>query len=416
MAEPVLDKCRANAYAARMHTLTARWIFPVAHSPIPGGIITLKEGRVAAVEPLGRRRADLDLGNVAIIPGLVNAHTHLDLSGLRGNSPPGRFLPDWLRCVIAARRQMTPDQVNQAIRFGLAECVRHGTTLVGEISAFGASFPILHDAPLRAVVFRELLGLTEERAGQAWTDTEQWLATLPPSPTCRPGLSPHAPYSVRSSLFGRVAERARRDALPVSVHLAESREENDLLQNRSGAFVPLLMDLGVWEPAGLVTGCEEVLRLNAGVSPLLLAHGNYLDPNRPIPAGTTIVYCPRTHAAFGHAPHPFRELLRKGVRVALGTDSLASNPDLSVWNEVRFLRERHPDLPGDVLLHMATLSGAEALGWGDQTGSLEPGKSADLVVLPLTTDSVDAYTQLFASAVARVMFRGHWVEATAGVS
>jgi aminodeoxyfutalosine deaminase len=393
-----------------MQTVTARWIFPVAQPPLEGGIITIDQDRIVAVEPHGLRRAGLDLGDAAVLPGLVNAHTHLDLTRLRGACPPGGSLPDWLRAVVAARRRTSPEQVGRDIRQGLAECVRTGTTLVGDVSASGASFPVLRDAPLRAVVFRELLGLTEERAAQAWADAEQWLARAEPSATCRPGLSPHAPYSVRTSLLGLAAERARRDGLAVSIHVAESRDELDLLRQRSGPFVSFLKELGVWDPDGLASSYDEILRLNRGVSSLLLAHGTYLDPRSKLLARSRVVYCPRTHAAFGHRPHPFREMLRHRVRVALGTDSLASNPDLSVWNEVRYLRERYPDVPGRKLLSMATLSGAEALGWDQETGSLEPGKSADLVVLPLRQTAGDGFTQLFEAAeVHAVMFRGRWV-------
>ncbi len=125
-----------------------------------------------------------------------------------------------------------------------------------------------------------------------------------------------------------------------------------------------------------------------------------------------MIYCPRTHAAFGHARHPFREMMARNISVALGTDSLASNPDLSVLAEIRFLHHQFPDVPGDVLLRMGTLSGAEALGWADKTGSLEPGKSADLAVVPLAPGKDrDPYERLLASdlPVQRVLCRGQWV-------
>jgi cytosine/adenosine deaminase-related metal-dependent hydrolase len=137
------------------------------------------------------------------------------------------------------------------------------------------------------------------------------------------------------------------------------------------------------DPTGLAKSPEHVLRLADGNASTLLVHCNDLSANAPIPTNATVVYCPRTHAAFGHAPHPFREFMARGIRVALGTDSLASNPDLSILNEMRFLHEHHPDLPADVILRMGTLAGAEALGWAKECGSLEVGKSADLVVLPL---------------------------------
>src|SRR5262249_37661072 len=141
----------------------------------------------------------------------------------------------------------------------------------------------------------------------------------------------------------------------------------------AGHFVGFLESVGVWDPAGLVRDWEEVLATNADTPRALYAHGNYLPAGQALPANATVVYCPRTHDFFRHGPHPFRELLARGVSVALGTDSLASNPDLSVLREVRFLHERFPDIPGETLLRMATIAGAEALGWGSEFGSLEPG-------------------------------------------
>jgi cytosine/adenosine deaminase-related metal-dependent hydrolase len=138
-----------------------------------------------------------------------------------------------------------------------------------------------------------------------------------------------------------------------------------------------------------------------------------LAPSTTIPRNCTLIYCPRTHTAFGHGPHPFPQFLRRGVRVALGTDGLASNPDLSILAEARHLHRHYPDVAGDALLCMATLWGAEALGWAEETGSLEAGKSADLVVVPLSADTKsDSYKRLFYSdlPVERVLCRGRWME------
>ncbi len=294
----------------------------------------------------------------------------------------------------------------------MAECIRTGTTLVGDISGDGGSWDVLAEAPLRAVVFRELLGLSADRASAAWERLDGWLASHPGTVMCRPGVSPHAPYSVRSSLFLAAARRG----VPVAVHLAETAEEQELLVPRRGPFVPFLRDLGVWEPDGLADDTAHVLDLLKGHSPTLLVHGNYLPPDSLIPDNATIVYCPRTHAAFGHSPHPFREFLARGVRVALGTDSLASNPDLDLLAEARFLHSQYPDVPGEVVLRMATLAGAEALGWADDTGSLEPGKSADLVVVPLGASGASAtrgdphrVVLESAASVTRVLCRGRWL-------
>ena len=198
-----------------------------------------------------------------------------------------------------------------------------------------------------------------------------------------------------------------------ATHLSESLEELDLLDHRSGPFVEFLRRLGVWHPEQLIARVERVWDEYADArAPMVLAHANYLPVETPIPPRATIVYCPRTHAAFGHAPHPWRDFLARGVRVALGTDGLASNPDLDLLAEARFLRRRFPDVAGSTLLRMATLSGAEALGWDHETGSLEAGKSADLVVIPTGGRGAGDPHELFLAsdeAVAKVMCRGRWL-------
>jgi aminodeoxyfutalosine deaminase len=392
-------------------TLTARWVFPGDGPPLERGTVTLAGGRIVAVEPHGRRKPDLDVGNAAVLPGLVNAHTHLDLSGLRGLAPPSPDFTGWLRAVIRHRREQSPGQVEADVRFGLSDAVRTGTTLLGDISASGQSWTVLAEAPVRAVVFYELLGLPQARAEQALAAARTWLEARPPSAICRPGLSPHAPYSVRAWLFGQAALLARGGKQPLAVHLAESREELELLHHGRGPFVTFLQELGVWDKSGLADSPKQVLKLCYQWIPKLFVHCNYLAPSARIPRGSSIVYCPRTHAAFGHPPHPFRDFLARGVRVALGTDSLASNPDLDLLAEARFLHKLYPDFPGAALVRMATLSGAEALGWQDETGSLTPGKSADLVVLPLPDAApADPHRLVFDSdlPVRAVMCCGQW--------
>src|SRR5262249_48142673 len=152
----------------------------------------------------------------------------------------------------------------------------------------------------------------------------------------------------RDSVFRECAELASDLRLSLMTHVAETIDEQTLLEDHAGPFVSFLTELGVWDPEGLLTHPEEVCFMwhCLGVSDALYAHGNYLDPEWLKLWGGTIVYCPRTHAAFGHPPHPFREFLARGVRVALGTDSLASNPDLDVLAEARFIHARHPDVPG----------------------------------------------------------------------
>lgn len=398
-------------------TFTARWVFPVSGPPLERGTVTVEGDRVAAVEPRGVCSPDEDFGNAALIPGLVNAHTHLDLSGARGliaPTDPDHFT-DWLRGVIAYRRTRTPEQTQADIRAGLAECLRHGTTLIGDIAAEGTSWDALAAAPMRAVVFRELIGLSVARLNEAFQILALWQRAHPDSATCRAAFSPHAPYSAGVALIRLAASKS----LPLTVHFAESPAEMELIHHRTGPFRFFLESLGIWEPDRIADSLRSVLWRTQKASHVLFAHGNYLPPGTQLKPHQSIVYCPRTHAAFGHPPHPFRQFLANKVRVCLGTDSLASNPDLDTLAEARFVRRLYPDFPGAQLLRMVTLSGAEALGWADDCGSLEPGKSADVVVVPLPdADAPDPHELLLVDhpGTRRTMFRGAWVTARAARS
>ncbi len=387
-----------------MPTFTARWILPVAGPPLERGTITVRGDRIVAVEPRGFRTPDEDLGEATILPGLVNAHTHLDLTGAAGLTPPvpGEGFSEWLRRVIAFRRTRSPEQIEADIRAGLAESLRHGVTLLGDISSGGASWPILKDAPVRTVVFWELIGTTLARFESALHSAIVGMSAQPNTPTCRWGRSPHAPYSVHKHGYELAAQ------LPGSaaVHLAESAAEMELLAHRTGPFVPFLESLGVWEPDGLIREPREWLTTHPEQR-LVVVHGNHLPGDTPLSASQSLAICPRTHAAFGHPPHPFREFLARGVNVCIGTDSLASNPDLDVLAEVRELHRRHPDVPAETLLEMATINGARALGFDGDCGTLEPGKCADFVVLPGAGGDPHA-SLLTGEGPRRAMFRGIW--------
>jgi cytosine/adenosine deaminase-related metal-dependent hydrolase len=354
-------------------TYSARWLFPVDAAPLERGTLTIADGKIVAVKPHGARTADVDLGNVAILPGFVNAHTHLDLSGARGQCPPTPNFTQWLRGVIAFRQARTPEQVQTDITSGIAECLRYGTTTIGDIASGGASWDLLSRSKCRSVVFYELLGLSEERSLKSWDGAVTWLFDKKPTENCTHGLSPHAPYT------------------------AESRDELELLRDRTGPLVELFKQMGVWDDSGLVHDPLEVLRMLPFAS---FVHGNYLDPATEFELPQRLVICPRTHAAFGHPRHPFPAFLQRGVRVALGTDSLASNPDLDILAEARYLRQYYLEVEPATLLRMLTLNGAETLRFDPVTGSLTVGKSADFVVLPLpNTDARDPHELLFNSAL-----------------
>jgi cytosine/adenosine deaminase-related metal-dependent hydrolase len=380
--------------------LQARYVFPVEGPPIEDGVVVLQQGRIGWVGSARERAGDLDLGNVAILPGFVNAHAHLELASLDGLGPRvqnngGEDEIAWLRRVIDQRRLGSEESLKKAVARNLTACIEAGTTCLADTTTAGLSWDQVAAAPMRAVVFAELIGLKRYRGLQTSDAAWNWLGTIRPenqvAACARPGLSPHAPYSTSDWLYYKSAT----SRLPLSTHLAEMPEELRLLEHKDGPLRKFLEELDAWdddwEPIG-PRPADYIRRGELRNADWLIAHGTYFDPSefwqlRPeaAPNGhrVAVAFCPRTHALFGHAPHPYRALLERGIVVCLGTDSLASSPSLSILDEIRFLHQRDPSLSGELLLTMATLFGAWALRAETITGSLRPGKSGDLAILPL---------------------------------
>jgi cytosine/adenosine deaminase-related metal-dependent hydrolase len=390
-------------------TMTARWVLPVEGQPLAGGCLVIQGEQIVAVLPRRPGRIDVDWGDAAIIPGMVNAHCHLDLSDLTSESMPGDFL-QWLQAVVKHRANASPEQRQCAINKGIAQCVRFATTIVGDIADRGVSWELLGQAPLRAVVFYEMLGISRQRARQACHDEKAWRRGHGNSMAIRRGLSPHAPYSVRRSLVRATSALGRRKGVAVSMHVAESNYEPDLLEFGRGPLVDFLMGLGVWEPGALARNLEEILGYYKENEHFLLVHANYLPEHINLGPNCTVVVCPRTRRRFGHPCKRLESFRRAGVRIALGTDSLGSAPDLNLLAEARILLNDNPEFAPEGILKMMTLDGAQALGWDQEIGSLRPGKSADLVVLNLSRQSSDPFELVFDAGVAvqAVLFRGRW--------
>ena len=390
--------------------LRARTLFPVSAPALTGGVITVARGRIVDVRPAGDSDSVIDLGDVAILPGLVNAHTHLEFSDLATPlGSPGQPFVDWIRDVIHHRAEHATD-VDAAISTGLDECLRSGTTVIGEIATAGWSAAVPPVTPADVTVFRELRGMSDQRTADALRIAREH-ANADSSCSWSAGLSPHAPYSVGDGLFDEAVALSATHRIPLAFHLAESPEEVEFLQSRSGPFRKLLEDLGAWDAVSIAanrTPTDYLERL-ANATRGLVIHGNYLDSAAidfmaERSSKLTLVYCPRTHAYFGHQRHPAAELLRRGGSVALGTDSRASNPDLDLWAEMRFAAACHPNLrPADVM-RMGTLAGAAALGLGNDAGSLEAGKRADLtIVTAVDSLAINDETDLLTGAETRVV-------------
>ncbi len=395
--------------------LKAKWICPVDQPPIENGLIEIVDGVITAVRAALPHEAATDLGDVAILPGLANAHTHLEFSLVEQPFQPARSFTDWIRSLVAyRRREFTPTSTVQweALNAGATEADSSGTTLLGEIATSGWDEAALPSRRPHIVAFRELIGLRTEAVEQQIELAEEWLALgaaeFPPNRSdglSRPsgstawkgrryesvtyGLSPHAPYSVAPELLQRSVELAKRFDAPVAMHLTETREELELLADGRGPFVEMLKSFSAWPDGGLPTSRRplDILRVLADAPRALVVHGNYLadDEIEFIAARPqmSVVYCPRTHEFFGHEPHPWRRLLAMGANVAIGTDGRGSNPDLSLWKELVFLRERSPEVAPSTLLELGTLAGARALGCEHECGTITPGKRADLVAMSL---------------------------------
>jgi cytosine/adenosine deaminase-related metal-dependent hydrolase len=408
-------------------TIKARYVIPVEGPPIEDGCLTIQEGRIAWVGNADDRRSDLDLGNVAVVPGFVNAHTHLELEPIPGRSQAGgedESVVAWLRRVVDQRRAGTDESLRSAVARNVKASIDAGTTLLADITTAGLSWGAVAEAPVRALVFAELIGLKRDRGLETSDLAWRWLGSIRPetqvAACARPGLSPHAPYSTAGWLY----HKAVASRMPLCTHLAEMPEELRLLEHGDGPLKSLLEDLGAWddewEPIG-PRPADYVRKGELRNADWLIAHGTYLEPDdfwqlRPeaAPEGhrVAIAYCPRTHARFAHAAHPYRALLERGAIVCLGTDSMASSENLSILDEMRFLHGRDLSLSGELLLTMATLFGAWALRAETTTGSIKPGKSADLAIVSLPDrDEQDPYALLLESdhPVISTVFEGDFV-------
>lgn len=387
----------------------AEWLLPIVTAPIRRGWVAVEAGRIAALGgpadpppafPLSgagsSRPADGADGAEAILPGVVNAHVHLELSWMRGRVPPSRHMPAWASSLVALRRTAAVDAVEPIVD-AVREARAAGTSLVGDVGNSYASYEPLAGSSLSAVIFRELLGFGAVDPARMVAGAIAAAARLPPREGITISIAPHAPYSVSPGLLRAIAGAA--GGRPVSVHLAESREELEFLRDGTGPWRALLERLGAWSPAWMPPGCGPVEYLNRfGLvnDRLVAVHGVQLTESELAGlarAGATLVTCPRSNRWTGAGVPPVERFYASGVRVATGTDSLASVDDLNIFSELAELRRLAPGVAARRLLRSATLDGAEALGFAGELGSVETGKRADLIAVsvPPGVSDVEEY-------------------------
>lgn len=371
--------------------LRVRWLLNPNQSPLENVELVEQHGHIAEIRPLAAGAEDIL--PVILIPTLVNAHTHLEFSSLADPIRPALPFPDWISAVIQWRRSADVAG-DQSIKRGLDESLQNGVTNLGEITT---TQPVGADdvsEGCRVVSFREIIGLQRERIPELVS-----LATAHLTQPCTPGtknsvafgISPHAPYTVHPELFASLIELAVNRNAVVAMHLAETTDELELLHEGRGCFVDFLKSLGLWDAATFPGGrsIRDFLELLTRVPRALAIHGNYFSHEDILFLGghpnVATVYCPRTHAFFGHEPYPIRQLLAAGARVVLGTDSRASNPDLSLWRELQFVATHFSDISIPRLLAMVTTDAADALGLPIAPHEILAG--GELRCVMLTTDS-----------------------------
>lgn len=380
-----------------MRLLTARWVFPVTAPPIADGAVAIRAGQIVGVGPraqlvAGYSGADRwDLEEAALLPGLVNCHTHLELPAVSPPAADGTFV-EWLVGVIEGRRRLSPEVQAASAEAGARALLESGTTCVGEVSTCGQSLGPLLRAGLRGVVYREILGLSPAEAAvrcdAARADMQRMRQTAQGS-LLTIGLSPHSPYSLSEVLFDACGALLAASAVPCCIHAAESREEGEFLATGGGAIPRRLypaVGCSAAPPRQMAKSPIEYLdALGAlGWRPLLIhaVHVDEADCRRMAGRGVRVAHCPRSNARLSGGVAPVADFLRHGIAVGLGTDSLASVPTLDLWDEMRACLAAHRGrvTPADILA-MATLGGARALGLSDRVGSIEVGTRADLIAV-----------------------------------
>jgi cytosine/adenosine deaminase-related metal-dependent hydrolase len=414
--------------------LRARWVLPVTAPPIENGEVVIEDERIVEVRP--SRDAAItgvrDFGEAVIMPGLVNVHTHLDYTLMRGLLEDVDFFP-WIRELTARKAVLEEADWVASATMGAAEAVAGGVTTIGECTDSGAALIGAKRLGLRGIVYQEVFGIDESQTVEEIVSeldlkvrALRWQAS---GTHLRIGVSPHAPYTVRPELFRALAAYAEKDDLPVCVHAAESQAESDLLRDACGTIAEMYARRGItWSAPGCTT-VEYLDSLGVLGPRTLLVHGVQVSAqDREVVrrAGAAWAHCPKSNAKLGNGIAALGLMLGCGPsdtpRVGLGSDSVASNNTIDMFEEMRFAvllqrarSRRYDAMTSRQAVELATIHGARALGMEDLIGSLEPGKQADVTAVRLdsvpTLPVYDPYNALVYAGSARdvemTMVAGH---------
>lgn len=384
--------------------IRAHTVVPMSAPPFEDGAVVVNaQGRIEAVGPFAELSRDwpaeevLDLGQQALLPGLINAHCHLDYTSMRNAIDPQKSFTRWISRINALKRQMTDEDYLQSIADGFAEARAWGTTTVCNLEAFPELLPRLPPPPIRTWWFLELIDIRNRIHTEALAEgtraffegREDWLGGF--------GLNPHAPYTASPELYRLCNACGERFDMPLTTHIAESTEEESMFRRGEGEMFDFLQKLGrKMDDCGRQSSFSNAVR-NSLIGPgWLLAHANELDAEdlaliSATPGDWHIVHCPRSHAFFRHHPFPWRQLEELGVSISLGTDSLASNDSLSLFAELQSAKKASPWLTSETLVRTVTTRPARALRKTGELGELLPGAHADMIAIPYPGTAPDVY-------------------------
>lgn len=376
----------------------AAWVLPIASAPLRNGTVVVLQGRIAYVGPrecAPEGGEDVDLGHALLLPGLVNAHCHLELTAMRGFLD-GLGFRDWIIRLTSARRAvLTPAMLLDAARMGVEEGLRHGITTFADTGDTDAGLHAMCERGVRGVCYREVFGPDPEQCDAVIAALAAKVKEMRERATAlvSVGVSPHAPYTVSDRLFRATAEFARTEGLPLAVHIAESEEERALVEEGRGAFADGLRARDIQVAPRARTPIALMESLGVLTERALLIHCVRVDDDD---IGTiarhrcAVAHCPASNAKLGHGVAPLAALLAARITVGIGTDSVASNDRMDLVEEARLAtlmacarEHRHDAVSAARALELATLGGARALGLHAEIGSLEVGKAADLAAFAI---------------------------------
>ena len=382
--------------------LRADWALPIDTAPIPDAAILIDQnGRIAAIGPEPEVPApsdaeSLELGRRILLPGLINTHTHLELTGFEARAPESSFR-EWILTIRRIKAERTAAEYLAAARQGIRDCWAGGVTTIADTGDSGSVVQALAELSGSGIVYHEVFGPAPADCDASFAAFAQRMEELRPLATGRVslGASPHAPYTVSGPLYRRVAIWARNQGLPLAVHLAESRAETELVRAGAGPFAE------AWRQRGIPLPDEPAQRLTPSPLPISLSPVSWLDHHGVLGPdtlcihavqlsaddcgilagrGVAIAHCPRSNRRHGHGDAPLRELLHAGLRVGAGTDSVASVGRLDLFAELRAAMEL-AGLTAEQALELGTVGAARALGLERVTGTLTAGKWGDVIAV-----------------------------------